>query len=125
MNLDNPVIKLCIEGTQAEFQGLADQARSLYQKAWEVAQDDYEACIAAHYVARFQENHQDRLYWNQVALDKANAVTDNGVQEFYPSLFLNMGQSYELLGNFSEAKRYYGLAAALGVIHQVDEGENL
>ena len=125
MNLDNPVIKLCMEGTQAEFQGLVDQARSLYQKAREVAQDDYEACVAAHYVARFQENHQDRLYWNQVALDKANAVKDNSVQEFYPSLFLNMGQSYELLGGFSEAKRYYGLAAKLGVIHQVDEGKNL
>lgn len=125
MNLDNPVIKLCMEGTQAEFQGLVDQARSLYQKAREVAQDDYDACVAAHYMARFQENHQDRLYWNQVALDKANAVKDNSVQEFYPSLFLNMGQSYELLGDFSEAKRYYGLAAKLGVIHQVDEGKNL
>ncbi len=124
MNLDNPVIKLCMEGTQAEFQGLVDQARSLYQKAREVAQDDYEACVAAHYVTRFQENHQDRLYWNQVALDKANAVKDNSVQEFYPSLFLNMGQSYELLGDFSEAKRYYGLAAKLGVIHQIDEGKN-
>ncbi|MEI7848580.1 MAG: hypothetical protein WCK35_22450 [Chloroflexota bacterium] len=125
MNLDNPVIRLCMEGTQAEFQGLIEQARSLYQKAWEVTQDDYKACVAAHYVARFQENHQDRLYWNQVALDKANAVKDNSAQEFYPSLFLNMGQSYELLGDIDEAERYYGLAAALGVIHQVDDGKNL
>jgi tetratricopeptide (TPR) repeat protein len=118
MNLDNPVIKLCIEGTQAEFQGQIEKARSLYQKAWEVVQDDYDACIAAHYVARHQENPKERLYWNQIALDKANVVTDNSVQEFYPSLFLNMGQSYELLGNLNEAKRYYDLAAELGVIHQ-------
>ena len=120
MNLDNPVIKLCIEGTQAEFHGLIDQARSLYQKAWEAAQDDYGACIAAHYVARHQENHRDRLHWNQVALDKANAVLDDSVREFYPSLMLNMGQSYELLGDLNEAKRYYDLAAELGVIHQAD-----
>jgi tetratricopeptide (TPR) repeat protein len=118
MNLDNPVIKLCIEGTQAEFQGQIEKARSLYQRAWEVIQDDYDACIAAHYVARHQENPKERLYWNQIALDKANVVTDNSVQEFYPSLFLNMGQSYELLGNLNEAKRYYDLAAELGVIHQ-------
>jgi tetratricopeptide (TPR) repeat protein len=118
MNLDNPVIKLCIEGTQAEFQGQIEKARSLYQRAWEVVQDDYDACIAAHYVARHQENPKERLYWNQIALDKANVVTDNSVQEFYPSLFLNMGQSYELLGNLNEAKRYYDLAAELGVIHQ-------
>ena len=109
-----------MEGTQAELQGLINEARSLYQRAWKAAQDDYDACIAAHYVARHQESHKERLHWNQVALDKANAVTDNRVQEFYPSLFLNMGQSYELLGNLNEAKRYYALAARLGVIHQVD-----
>jgi hypothetical protein len=118
MNLDNPVIKLCMEGTRAEFQGRNNDARSFYQKAWEAAQDDYDACIAAHYVARHQENHKERLHWNQVALDKANAVIDNRVQEFYPSLCLNMGQSHELLGNLNEAKRYYDLASELGVIHQ-------
>ena len=117
MNPDNPVVKLCIEGTQAEFQGLIAKARSLYQKAWDTAQDDYEACIAAHYVAHLQEDPQERFHWNQVALEKANAVTDQSVQDFYPSLFLNMGQSHELLGNDREAKRYYDLAAALGVVH--------
>ena len=118
MNLDNPVIKLCMEGSQAEFQGLVDQARSLYQKAWDVVQNAYDACIAAHYVASFQDSAEKKLYWNKVALDMANAVTDNSAQEFYPSLYLNMGQSYELLGNFEEARRYYDLAAESGVIHQ-------
>ena len=117
MNLDNPVIQLCIQGTQAEFQGQLAAARSLYQQAWEVAKDDYEACIAAHYMARHQEDPQDRLHWNQVALEKARAVSDGSVQEFYPSLYLNMGHSYELLGNLVEAKRYYALAAELGVVH--------
>jgi len=107
----NPVIKLCIAGTQAEFRGQMDQARRLYQKAWERAQDDYEACIAAHYVAQHQEDPQDRLDWNQIALDKAQAVTDQRVDEFYPSLYLNMGKSYELLGRIDEAKYYYDLAA--------------
>jgi tetratricopeptide (TPR) repeat protein len=124
MNPDNPVIKLCIEGTQAEFHGLIDQARSLYQKAWAAAQDDYDACIAAHYVARHQENHRDRLHWNQLALDKANAVPGDSVREFYPSLLLNVGQSYELLGDLKEANRYYDLAAKWGVIHQADAGKS-
>ena len=120
MNLDNPVIKLCIDGTHAEFQGQIDKARSYYQQAWKLAKDDYEACIAAHYLARRQDNYQEKLYWNQVALEKANAVTDNSVREFYPSLFLNMGESYELLGNLQEAQRYYDLAAELGIVHQAD-----
>ena len=57
MNVDtnNHVIKLCIEGTQAEFRGQIDLARGFYQQAWESAQDDYEACIAAHYVAQHQD----------------------------------------------------------------------
>ena len=120
MNLDNPVVKLCIQGTQAELQRDIDTARSLYQEAWEAVQDDYDACIAAHYVARHQDDPKERLHWNQVALDKAMAIADDRVKEFYPSLFLNMGQSYELLGNLDEAKRYYHLAAGFGVIHQGD-----
>ena len=115
---DNHVIKLCVEGTQAEFRGQIDLARSIYQQAWESAQDDYEACIAAHYVARHQDDPQQRLHWNQIALDKAKAVRDGRVDEFYPSLYLNMGQSYELIGKREEAKRYYDLAAELGVHHQ-------
>jgi tetratricopeptide (TPR) repeat protein len=120
MDLDNPVIQLCIQGTQAEFQGQPENARSFYRKAWDVAHDDYEACIAAHYMARHQEDPQERLHWNQVALERARSVTDGSVQEFYPSLYLNMGQSHELLGNLIDAKRYYLLAAELGVIHPLD-----
>jgi tetratricopeptide (TPR) repeat protein len=118
MDLSNPVIELCIEGTQAEFQGQIDRARSCYQQAWEAVQDDYDACIAAHYLARCQEHPEERLHWNQIALERAEAVADARVQDFYPSLYLNLGQSYELLGKRTEAKRYYDLAAELGVVHQ-------
>ena len=117
MDLNNSVIKLCIEGTQAEFRRENDQALSLYQKAWEVAQNDYEACIAAHYVARHQGDPHEKLRWNQIALNKARAVSGQSVEEFFPSLYLNLGQSYELLGNMFEAKRYYDLAAEMGTIH--------
>ncbi|MFO7680050.1 MAG: hypothetical protein R6X34_08365 [Chloroflexota bacterium] len=120
MDLDNPVIKLCIEGTQAEFQGRIDEARALYQQAWEASLDDFDACVSAHYLARHQNDPVKRLHWNQVALDKADTIADERVKDFYPSLYLNMGQSYELLGNPDEAKRYYDLAANLGAVHQVD-----
>lgn len=54
MDLDNPVIQLCMKGTQAEFEGQPENAHAFYLEAWELARDDYEACIAAHYVARHQ-----------------------------------------------------------------------
>ena len=120
MDTTNPVIQLCIQGAQAEFEHRLDDARSLYQQAWDLHADDYEACIAAHYFARFQENPEETLHWNQIALDHAYAVNDERVKEFYPSLYLNLGRSHELLGNREEAKRYYDLAAELGAIHQPD-----
>jgi hypothetical protein len=118
--MDNLVVKLCIEGTRAEFEGRPDDARRVYWQAWEAVTDDYEACIAAHYVARFQENPGDALRWNLEALARADAVRDDRVESFYPSLFVNLGRSYELLGNELEATHYYGLAAELGLLHQED-----
>jgi hypothetical protein len=111
-------VNLCIQGTQAEFAGRQEEARALYWQAWEMAKDDYEACIAAHYVARFQEDPSEVLRWNQEALNRANVIQNDRVKDFYPSLYLNMGRSYELLGNHTEANRYFQLAAALGVVHQ-------
>jgi len=49
MDLNSPVIKLCIAGNRAEFKGQIDEARSLYQHAWEAAQDDF-ACVAAKFI---------------------------------------------------------------------------
>lgn len=120
MDLNNPVVKLCVEGTQAEFEGRIEAARRLYQEAWGAAGDDYEMCIAAHYVARHQEDPQDKLHWNQEALARADAVGDERARGFYPSLYLNLGQSYEALGHQAEARRYYDLAAELGFVYQVE-----
>jgi len=120
MDIDNPVVKLCIEGTQAEFQGRIKDAHALYRQAWEISRDDYEACIAAHYLARYQESIEETLHWNQEALNRANAVADERVREFYPSLYLNLGHSYEMIGNQTEAQRYYNLAAELGFVHSAE-----
>ena len=120
MDLSNPVIQLCTAGTHAEFEHRLENARLLYQQAWEARTDDYDACIAAHYVARFQDTVEESLRWNQLALEHANAVNDERVKEFYPSLYLNLGRSYELIDNQAEAQRYYDLAAELGVVHQPD-----
>jgi len=120
MDLTNSVIQLCMDGTRAEFEHRLEDARVLYQQAWDTRTDDYDACIAAHYVARFQDSAEESLRWNQLALEHANTVKDERVKDFYPSLYLNMGRSYELVGNQVEAQRYYDIATKLGVIHQPD-----
>jgi hypothetical protein len=120
MDLDNPVIQLCIKGTQAEFAKQQDEARGFYRQAWQLAKDNYEACIAAHYMARLQETPDEEMRWNMEALDCATRVKDARVKEFYPSLFLNMGHSYERIGRADEAQRYYDLAVQLGAVHHLD-----
>jgi hypothetical protein len=119
MDTNNPVIQLCLAGTRAEFEHQIETARACYQQAWEARLDDYDACVAAHYVARFQESPAESLRWNQIALEHANAVSDDRGKDFYPSLYLNLGQAHENLGDPVEAQKYYDLAASLGFIHQL------
>lgn len=118
MDTSNAVVQLCMAGSQAEFDGRPEDARRLYDAAWAAATDDFEACIAAHYVARFQPDAQATLHWNQIALARAEAVNDERVQAFFPSLYLNLGRSYEVLDQPTLARYYYDLAAALGFPHQ-------
>jgi tetratricopeptide (TPR) repeat protein len=116
----NPVIQLCLAGTRAEFEKRHDEARVFYLQAWEAARDDYEACIAAHYLARMQENPAETLRWNREALIRAEAVGDERVRGFYPSLYVNLGVSHEKMGNRVEAQKYFALAAQSGMAHQPD-----
>jgi tetratricopeptide (TPR) repeat protein len=118
MDLKNPVIQLCIQGTRAELERRPEDARTLYQQAWDVHTNDYEACIAAHYLARFQGTLESAFRWNLIALQHANAIHDESVKDFLPSLYLSLGNSYEVFGNIAEAQKYYQLAAELGFIHQ-------
>lgn len=117
---DNPVVKLCAEGIQAEFAGRLGEALRLYTRAWDLRQDDYDASVAAHYLARCQDNPGDVLQWNQLAYRHAEAVEDGRVEGFYPSLLLNLGWSYENLGDRIAARRYYELAA--GKVQELPDG---
>jgi tetratricopeptide (TPR) repeat protein len=111
MDPNNPVVKLCAEGMRAEGEGRYADARNLFQQAWAARQDDFDACVAAHYLARLQDSLEDARRWNQEAVDRADAVGDDRVRDFYPSLYLNLGKSHEDLGDQTTARAYYQLAA--------------
>ncbi|HMD08329.1 MAG TPA: hypothetical protein VKH63_12390 [Candidatus Acidoferrum sp.] len=112
MDSANPVVKLCVEGMRAETEGRIEEARLLFIQAWEESKNDYDACIAAHYVARHQKTSEEILRWNQESLDRADALNDERMQDFYPSLYLNLGKAHEDLGHREMARKYYELAAA-------------
>lgn len=115
MDVSSRTAQLCIAGTKAEFERRVDDARRLYLEAWDAATDDYDASVAAHYVAHLEQDPAKALRWNLEAL--ARARLDDRATEFLPSLYVSLGGSYELVGDRVEAERYYGLAAELGLVH--------
>jgi tetratricopeptide (TPR) repeat protein len=110
-NPGNKVVKLCAEGMQLEAEGKVEEAHALFQKAWDIAENDFEAFTAAHYLARNQEDPNNVLKWNLEALTRAGLATDDAVKDVLPSLYLNVGKSYETLGNLADANHNYQLGA--------------
>lgn len=111
MDPNNPVVKLCVEGMEEESQRNNERAAELFEQAWKQSSDNFERCIAAHYVARHQPIAELALHWNQEAMSRAQRATNSSVTGFFPSLYLNLGKSHEDLGNLEEARRNYECAA--------------
>jgi hypothetical protein len=108
----NPVVRLCAEGMRAETEGRDADARDLFEQAWRTATDDYEACVAAHYLARHQPTPRETLRWNRESLERAERVGDERVTGFYASLHLNLAKAHRDLDEPEEARRHFALAAA-------------
>jgi rifampin ADP-ribosylating transferase len=107
---ENKIVKLCAEGMSAEIAGEMPKAKILFLQAWEAASDNLEKFIAAHYVARHQSDANETLRWNLEALNYALDIEGEIMKGHYPSLYLNIGKSYEDLSNAMEALNYYRLA---------------
>ena len=112
---NNEVVKLCVAGMEAEMQSRFGDAYTLFEQAWAARRTNLDACIAAHYLARLQNDPERILHWNREALRYADAVVaeegNRGIDSFYPSLYLNLGKSYEDMGDQITASHYYQLAA--------------
>ncbi|GAA3963657.1 hypothetical protein [Mucilaginibacter dorajii] len=104
---DNEVVKLCAQGMMTEGEGKLDEAHELFMQAWGIASNDFEHFTAAHYVARNQQQLQDKLHWNVVSLQYALKIDDEVIASYFPSLYLNFGKSYEDLGENELALKNY------------------
>lgn len=118
---NNPVIKLCAEGMSLEGEGKPEAAASTFHQAWSEASNDFEKFTAAHYVARHQKSIADKLHWDQIALEHALKIEDEGMKGFYPSLYLNLAKCYEDLLDVEQAKAHYQLAQSF-CEHLPDDG---
>ncbi|MFD2521157.1 hypothetical protein [Emticicia soli] len=113
MDIDpsNKVVQLCTDGMSNEFEGKLNESEALFNQAWALASNEFEACIAAHYMARRQLSLADKLKWNLKSFDLANKIEGDGMKNYLPSLCLNVGKSYEDLEQIAEATYYYRLGA--------------
>jgi hypothetical protein len=98
---DSVVARLCAAGMAIDGDAVA--AGALFRQAWDARRDDYEASIAAHFLARHQPSLDDALYWNRVAAEHAEAVTGERAKPLLASLYLNLADSYLALGHSAKA----------------------
>jgi hypothetical protein len=82
---------MCAEGMAAE--GTPAEARRLFEQAWAARRDDFDAAVAAHFLARHQPTPADALHWNALAVRHAEEITDGRATELLASLYLNLGDA--------------------------------
>ena len=107
MDLDptNPVVALCAAGMAVG--GDAAAASECFARAWAARRDDFEAAVAAHYMARQQPAAAERLTWDGRAVTHAEAaleVGDGRVRGLLASLYLNLGDALLGAGRPMEAR---------------------
>jgi len=91
--------------------GDAAAAADCFTRAWLARTDDFEAAVAAHYMARAQPDAAGKLAWDARAAQHAEAALAAGdarVQVMLASLYLNLGD-----GLLSAARRDEARAAAM------------
>lgn len=82
--------------------------------------DPFHRCTLAHYLADLYDDPAQALMWDVRALDAADNLTNDRVQEhrasltvrgFYPSLHLNLADNLRRLGSFDAARSHLDDAA--------------
>jgi len=109
---NNNVVRLCIQGMAMEEKGEPEAASRLFLQAWNEATNDFEKFTAAYYVARHQDNIADKLKWLETSLQFALRTNDETVKAAFPSLYSNIAECYEDLGDLETAEKNREIASS-------------
>lgn len=94
-------------------------AQVIYDTLWaeaQDAQDAYRSCIVAHFMAHAQTEPAMQRVWHFRALQSADAVGDERVNAFYPSLYANLAEVLLRLGDHAQARVYAAQARSVEAI---------
>ena len=95
-----------------EEKGEPEAASRLFLQAWNEATNDFEKFIAAYYVSRHQDNVRDKLKWLETSLQFALRINDETVKAAFPSLYSNIAECYEDLGDLETAEKNREIASS-------------
>lgn len=108
----NNIVRLCLQGMAHEDNGKPEEAGRIFLQAWNEATNDFEKFLAAHYVARHQDNVAEKLQWLEAGLQHALKINDDAVTSAFPSLYFKIAECYKEMGNAEKAKKNRDLAAS-------------
>ncbi|MEU7374360.1 hypothetical protein, partial [Streptomyces albidoflavus] len=103
-----------VAGRGGDIRAVRHQLLRLWSETG-VTGDPLHRCSLAHHLADLHDDPAQALAWDVRALDAADAVTEQRVQEhhaglhiagFYPSLHLNLADNYRRLGSFDAAAEH-------------------
>jgi tetratricopeptide (TPR) repeat protein len=102
---NNNVVKLCIQAMNMEENDKPEEAGRLFHQAWNEAANDFEKFLAAYYLARLQKDVRDRLKWLEMTLQFALKINDDSIKSAFPSLYANIAECFEDLGDTANAEK--------------------
>jgi tetratricopeptide (TPR) repeat protein len=117
MNQPDPILARISEGIGLRQQGRKGEARALFDQLWSEieagAGNPLHRCVLAHSAADAQDDAADELRWDRIALEAAEAVSDDQVAAagvgltaaaLFPSLHLSVGECHYKLGDLDQAR---------------------
>lgn len=134
MNEPDPAMVRISQGIELNHAGDRDAAREVFASVWDEiggeSGNPLHVCALAHSMADVQDDVQEELRWDLLALAAADGLTDeraaragvaSPVAGFYPSLHLNLGECYRKLGETETAHEH--LAKGMTAVeHLGDDG---
>jgi hypothetical protein len=106
-------------GIRLREAGEPEDARVVLWALWsqvDATDDPFARCFLAHSLADVQDDPREELRWDLIALKAGEAVTEERAREkgvpggrrgLFPSLHLNLAESYLRVGDERQARQHY------------------
>lgn len=86
----NPIVQQSIQSMRLRESNQTSEATRLMEQAWAQASNDFEKYLAAWFLAQCQQNHREKLYWLEQALQFALLVNDPATNSALHTIYLQL-----------------------------------